>query len=153
MICDIDGTLVPHYQSTPSPKARAFLEMAKSEGVSILLASNNRKLRVSTFAKDLGVPAIHHACKPMSKKVYAAMQELGVQNPSECALIGDQILTDVLVARRLGIAPILVYGAYVEGKKLTDIEITVRTASPILKEYVKRNPVNSTERLCLPKTK
>lgn len=72
----------------------------------MIIVSNNNKERVSYFAKDLSIKAAHHkALKPLKLKLRKILKQY---HRSEVIMIGDQLMTDVLVAKRLGLYTILV---------------------------------------------
>ncbi|MCL2817090.1 MAG: HAD hydrolase-like protein, partial [Clostridiales bacterium] len=75
-------------------------------GMSACLLSNNRGGRVKKVAAQLDVPCIPNALKPFPFGFRKALAVLKVA-PEHAAMIGDQILTDVWGARRVGLLAIL----------------------------------------------
>ena len=73
----------------------------------MLFVSNNTPERVARFAEPLGIPYTADAGKPGVKK-YRALAEKERVSLDGCAVVGDQIFTDVLAASRLGVKSILV---------------------------------------------
>ena len=71
------------------------------------MVSNSRKDRVKVFCKQQNIPCITHARKPFSKGIRACLTEFGLA-PERCALVGDQIYTDVLGANSNKVQSILV---------------------------------------------
>lgn len=103
---DLDNTLVGATVKAPTPEIIEFLNQAKDLGFEVIIVSNNNKERVSYFAKDLSIKAAHHkALKPLKLKLRKILKQY---NRSEVIMIGDQLMTDVLVAKRLGLYTILV---------------------------------------------
>ncbi|WP_343287625.1 YqeG family HAD IIIA-type phosphatase [Turicibacter bilis] len=103
---DLDNTLVGAAVKAPTPEIIEFLNQAKDLGFEVIIVSNNNKERVSYFAKDLSIKAAHHkALKPLKLKLRKILKQY---NRSEVIMIGDQLMTDVLVAKRLGLYTILV---------------------------------------------
>ena len=106
VLFDIDNTLVPH-GAPATEEAIALFERLRSIGLKACLISNNKIGRVKSFADAVGAYYIENAHK-LSKKGYTkAMEEMGttVQNT---LFVGDQLFTDVWVAKRCGIKSILV---------------------------------------------
>lgn len=107
LIMDIDNTLVPYTSPDPTPSARAFLQRLKAEKIKACFISNNHKQRVERFNQSLGLPYIYDAKKPLIAALRKSMKQLGAV-PSQTALLGDQIFTDILAGNRAGITTILV---------------------------------------------
>lgn len=106
ILTDLDNTLVGAAIAEPTPEIVDFLNNAKDLGFEVIIVSNNNKERVSYFAKDLSIKAAHHkALKPLKIKLRKILKQY---NCNEVVMIGDQLMTDVLVAKRLGLYTILV---------------------------------------------
>lgn len=106
-IVDLDNTLVEANRPDPTPKLVSWLDQLQGMGFRVMIVSNNTRTRVSRFATPLQVPFIHHARKPLTGAFKKAMQHLEVK-PEETVVIGDQLFTDVLGAKRMGLFAILV---------------------------------------------
>lgn len=107
LIIDIDNTLVGWDTSLPTLAVKKWLEKLLDMGFDICLVSNNNKKRVMYFAKELNLPFIYQAKKPMKKNFLAAMKILKTTN-EKTAVIGDQIFTDILGGNRLKLTTVLV---------------------------------------------
>lgn len=106
LVCDIDNTLVAHDEAHPNETVVAFIRNIQEQGMKIYLVSNNHHERVHTFAKELQVPCYAFAKKPLKKTYRKIIKDSGFQ-PHEIAAIGDQLLTDVLGANRMGMVAML----------------------------------------------
>lgn len=106
ILFDIDNTLVPHGAPADKRVKKLFLELAEI-GITPCLISNNKLMRVKSFADSLGVLFIENAHKPSAKNYRRAM-ELIHTNTENTVFIGDQLFTDIYGARRAGIKTILV---------------------------------------------
>ena len=106
LVCDIDNTLVAHDEADPSEAVKAFVQSVKAKGIQVVLVSNNVKERVERFAKELDVKTYPFAQKPL-KKTYLKMMKDANCAPDEIAVLGDQLLTDMLGANRVGFYTIL----------------------------------------------
>ncbi len=95
LILDIDNTLVPYEITEPTPEVRAWLESVWAVGIQTAFVSNNHADRVDIFNLTLGCPAFPDSGKPLKKSCTKALEAMGVK-PSETAIIGDQVFTDVL---------------------------------------------------------
>ncbi len=74
----------------------------------LFLLSNSRKPdRPGRYAKRLDIPYLGHAGKPRTAGFEQAMARMG-RTAGQTAMVGDQIFTDILGARRMGILALLV---------------------------------------------
>ena len=108
LMADLDNTLCPYSVGEPDEAMHAWLSDLKAHGVTLFLLSNSRKpKRPAHFADALGIDYLGHAGKP---KVGGYVKTMTDQNVAagECAMVGDQIFTDILGANRAGIRSILV---------------------------------------------
>ncbi len=107
LLCDVDNTLSPYEDAVPNEAVRAWIAAMQANGIGIALVSNNHADRVETYNRDLGLVAFADAGKPSRKMYCRAAEALGVAI-RDCAVLGDQLLTDCWSARRLGIRAIIV---------------------------------------------
>ena len=107
LLIDLDNTVVRRDHDLFTPEAKGWLERAREMGFKICIVSNNSTRRVQNLARQVGVPFVHRAVKPLRRPFYRAMKLLGV-SAAETAVIGDQLFTDVLGGNRAGLYTILV---------------------------------------------
>lgn len=107
VILDIDNTLEPYEHDKPGEHVLAWLKSLKDVGIKAAFVSNNKKSRVETFNKEIGLPAFSKARKPFKKRLLHAMMLMNT-NEKNTISIGDQILTDVWAAHNANIKAILV---------------------------------------------
>lgn len=106
ILTDLDNTLVGASVKKPTQEIIDFLTNAQSLGFEVIIVSNNKKERVLHFAEDLTIKAAHHkALKPLKLKLRRILKQY---DRNQVVMIGDQLMTDVLVAKRLGLYTILV---------------------------------------------
>ena len=135
ILTDLDNTLVGTAVKIPTPEIIAFLEDAKGLGFEIIIVSNNNRDRVSHFAKDLSLTAAHHkALKPLKLKMSRVLKKY---DRSQVVMIGDQLMTDVLVAKRLGLYTILVEPIHL-GSDETSTKINRRLEQVVIKKLRRR---------------
>jgi putative phosphatase len=107
IITDLDNTLVGARVPLATPQLVKWLDDVRDLGFKVVIVSNNNSARVGKFAKPLAIPFVHAARKPANAAFVRALKELGL--PAEkTAVIGDQMMTDVLGGRRMGLFTILV---------------------------------------------
>ena len=106
ILIDADNTLSLHGSQEPHPGVVEWLRKIKESGIPLVIISNNERERVEPFAKKLGLPFIEKSRKPLPSGFRKACRTLGV-SPSETAVVGDQIFTDVLGGNLIGATVIL----------------------------------------------
>ena len=107
LIFDLNNTLAPLNQPIPSKELKdlfAFLEGLKFK---LIILSNSNQNRVTPFKERLNVDASFHSRKP-SKRKYLKILQLYHLKVHEVASIGDQLITDIYGANRMGFTSILV---------------------------------------------
>lgn len=107
IITDLDNTLVGAKVPLATPELVEWLDHVRDLGFKVVIVSNNNQTRVSNFSSPLRIPFVHAARKPANKAFRRALKELGLP-VEQTAVIGDQMLTDVLGGRRMGLYTILV---------------------------------------------
>ncbi|HVB10797.1 MAG TPA: YqeG family HAD IIIA-type phosphatase [Bacillota bacterium] len=107
LIADLDNTLAEWNDAAPTPAVATWLQRAEAAGLRVCILSNNGGERVAAFARGTGLPSVAGAGKPRRGGYRRALGLLGTA-ASETVMVGDQIWTDVLGARRMGMYAILV---------------------------------------------
>ena len=100
VVFDIDNTLVSYDTPRADAELAAFLR-ALADRVPVAFLSNNDEERVALFNADFGFVAVSQAGKPGKKALLSVAARLNV-SPDHILFVGDQLLTDVLCARRAG---------------------------------------------------
>lgn len=107
LIVDLDNTVTCWNSPQVGEAAREWFARAKARGFALCLSSNNGLRRGAPVAASLGLPLVCNAGKPRRRSFRQAMALLG-SRPAETAVIGDQIFTDILGGKRLGLYTVLV---------------------------------------------
>jgi HAD superfamily phosphatase (TIGR01668 family) len=107
LLFDLDNTLAAYDHLLPSEAVKALIQACQDAGMSVTIISNNKKQRVGAYANALQVGFLEQAGKPKRTKLLNFLTQKGYAK-GEVILIGDQLLTDVWLANRLGIASIFV---------------------------------------------
>ena len=95
IITDMDNTLVPWNDRSVYPRLSRWLKNLQDKGFLLYIISNSTPRRGKKLAGELGIPAIWYAIKPRRRAFRRAIKEMGL-SPSQVAVIGDQIFTDIL---------------------------------------------------------
>ncbi len=108
IIFDLDNTLGPWGFTQLDERMQRWLRELEAQGFRLGFVSNDGGRGRETLKVALdGRPVAFRARKPRTQGLQRVLGELGLP-PHQIAMIGDQIFTDVLAARRLGLYAILV---------------------------------------------
>lgn len=136
LLFDLDNTLVPVKTDIPNKKLKELFAYLERDFKIIILSNSNRK-RLIPFKEGLNVDVAASAHKPFKKK-YLKIMELYKFKEYEIAAIGDQLLTDINGANRMGITSILInpIGEYEKfGTKIN------RFIEGFIKRYLKKRNI------------
>jgi HAD superfamily phosphatase (TIGR01668 family) len=107
VIIDLDNTLVAYRQLTPGERDARWIVAARDRGLRVVMVTNNGTPWAAGVARELGIPCIPNARKPLPSGFRRALDVLRL--PREAVIVvGDQLFTDILGAKLLGLAAILV---------------------------------------------
>lgn len=107
LILDMDNTLINYKKEMPE-NIENWAKELNGQGMKLYILSNtNKKKKVISIAKKLGVPYKSFAKKPLKSGFLKVQKELGFK-PEQIAVVGDQIFTDVIGGNRCNMFTILV---------------------------------------------
>lgn len=101
IILDVDNTLLPRDKIEPDEAALRWLQSVRNSGIEIVLLSNNGGQRLQQISEAAQTEVICWAAKPFSWGFKRALKNFS-KKQGKVLVIGDQLLTDVLGAKRLG---------------------------------------------------
>ncbi len=107
LLVDLDNTLLARNSGEVTDEAKQWVSRAKSAGFRVCLVSNNWHERVSGVARELDVDLVAKAVKPLPFAFMFALRKMG-STRRRSATIGDQLFTDVLGGRLLGMKTVMV---------------------------------------------
>ena len=107
ILCDLDNTLTAFFNKDPEDKTIEMVNYLKSIGFNFYVISNNRKNRVTRFCEPLNIKYLWRATKPGVLRVLMFMRKNKIYH-DETVIIGDQILTDIVLANKLEIKSVLI---------------------------------------------
>ncbi len=108
IIFDLDNTLVPWNDWTVCPEIKEWMGQVKEAGFSSCIVSNNNSRRGKELSEVFDLPAFWKAVKPRRRSFRKALELMALE-PSQTAVIGDQVFTDILGGNRMGLYTILVH--------------------------------------------
>jgi len=95
ILLDVDNTLAVYEKQEPAEGIPEWIREMKDAGFQMMIVSNNSAERVAPFAKRVGVDFMPKSKKPLGVGIIRACRKMNVSR-RETAMIGDQILTDIL---------------------------------------------------------
>jgi uncharacterized protein len=115
---DLDNTIISYDETILNEKHIEFLnDLSKTFKIAVL--SNSGYKRVSNALSQVSFPYVYHSVKPLKFGFKKALK-MTKSKPSEVLVVGDQIMTDVLGAHRMGIRVSLIESV----KRKSDRNIT-----------------------------
>jgi HAD superfamily phosphatase (TIGR01668 family) len=107
VVLDLDNTIVPWNTSDVSPQVKQWVLLLKSARIGVCVLTNNYTRRASKVADELEIPIIKAAFKPSPLAFRSALRRMSIA-PPEGAVVGDQVYTDVLGGKLVGMRAVLV---------------------------------------------
>lgn len=107
LLFDLDNTLVPISAKKPNKRLKDLILKLKKMGFKVIIFSNSNKRRLLPFKNELDIDCSASSRKPHPGKFLQVLKIYGF-SISEVAIIGDQLLTDIIGGNRVGITTILV---------------------------------------------
>jgi len=152
ILSDLDNTLISYDEFVPNKENIELFQKLEEIGFEIILVSNNIPSRISEYTKHTSIKGFANARKPLNiglKKAFRSGTRTYQKN--EVLVIGDQLMTDVWGANRMGLYSILVNPI----KKKTEKWYTKMNRKTEVKmiERIKKEMPDTFERLGLEKRK
>ncbi len=102
---DFDNTIISYEDNKLSKKNLDLFKKLKKMGFECFIISNSNYKRISKFSEQLNIEVYYNSMKPLKKNYRKILKKF---NREKCAFIGDQLMTDVLGAKRNNLFVILV---------------------------------------------
>ena len=106
LIFDLDNTLGSTKDMVCPKKASDFLNYLQND-FKVIVSSNSKKSRVSNFLKNTNCDYVYLSLKPTLRSLRLIKKKYKISY-QEMVIIGDQIMTDILVGNRCRLMTILV---------------------------------------------
>jgi HAD superfamily phosphatase (TIGR01668 family) len=106
IVLDLDNTCCAYHQPELADGVAAWVAAALERGLRIVMLSNNFSERVAAAGAQLGVPTVPNALKPLPFGFLRALKLLGTRR-RQTVVIGDQVFTDMLGGKLLGLRTVL----------------------------------------------
>lgn len=106
IMLDVDNTLSTHHGQVLTDGLEDWLLYMKESGIKIMVLSNSKRERVEPFAAKINLPFISLGLKPLPFGYIRALKALGTKR-CETAIVGDQIFTDIIGGKAVGVKTVL----------------------------------------------
>lgn len=107
LFCDVDNTLCDVTSGGCSREAAAFLvSLKRAQIIPVLFTNNTRAHFERVFAGHPDCASVTFCCKPLPFSIRQVLRAYGLR-PSQAAILGDQLYTDMLAGHLAGIRTIL----------------------------------------------
>jgi HAD superfamily phosphatase (TIGR01668 family) len=107
LLLDLDNTVLPRDTNVVPDTSKSWVAELKERGFKVCAVSNNWHERVRVVAAELGVEIVDHAVKPLPFAFLRALARVDGRT-REAAVVGDQLFTDILGGKLLGMRTVLV---------------------------------------------
>jgi len=140
LILDIDNTLID-FDRNLSENVKKWCYNLKEKGIKMCILSNTNKFdKVEKVSKELELNYIYFAKKPLKAGFKKAKKLLELENVN-IAVVGDQIFTDVIGAKRSKMYSILVKPIDKRDHLMTKIKRPLEKL--IIKNFLKKQQINN----------
>lgn len=134
LILDVDNTLIDFEKQMPEG-TKEWVEEMKKHGIKFCILSNsNHEKKVSKVAKELDIPFLYFAKKPFKIGFQRAKKLLELEEKN-IAVVGDQIMTDIIGANRSNMFSVLVKPVDKKDYFVTKVKRPIENL--IIKRYLK----------------
>ncbi len=108
ILTDLDNTLISYQETEPTQRIREVFQKLQELGFEIILVSNNHFPRIEHFSKSLQIQGYANMHKPLLHRFKYVINRTKGYSLNQIVVIGDQVMTDIFGANRLGVYSILV---------------------------------------------
>lgn len=135
LILDVDNTLID-FDKNLSEEIVKWCNNLKQNGIKICILSNTNKIeKVTKVANKLELKFYYFAKKPTKSGFKKAQKYLNFE-PSEIAVVGDQIFTDIIGGNRMEMFSILVKP--IDTRDILATRIKRPLENLVIKRYLKK---------------
>ena len=117
LLLDVDCTLKRYTRPMPAQDVLDWIDAMRRAGIFLCLVSNGKGPRIAQTAAKLNLPYIALALKPLPRGCRRALKEYSLR-AGETAMVGDQLLADIVAGNMAGLTTILVTPIHPEEEHL-----------------------------------
>ncbi|TET54723.1 MAG: YqeG family HAD IIIA-type phosphatase [Actinobacteria bacterium] len=146
IIIDLDNTLIPRDKKDTPSRLIEWLDNIEKNDLRLCVVSNNKHSRGKAISEKINRPVVSMARKP-SRSAFKKALDILKTPEDKTVVIGDQIFTDVMGGRRMGLKTILVVP--LKGKDFFTTALIRRLEWRILRRLIKDNRLQKNKGLQL----
>ena len=136
ILADLDNTLDSYKAMVPSSRVFELKKKLEEVGIELIVISNNKEKRVKPYANALSVRYLYSTHKPFSKRLIKFLDSNKIDK-NFVLFVGDQLLTDVVMANKAHIKIMLTEKIVKEDQWTTHFNRLIDR--PIRHHLVKKN--------------
>lgn len=106
LLLDVDNTMSTHHGTILTEGLMEWIAKMQQSGIKLMVLSNSKRKRIEPLAARIGLPFISLGCKPLPTGYLRGVKKLG-EKRKNVAIVGDQIFTDILGGKIVGVKTIL----------------------------------------------
>lgn len=107
VISDLDNTLLPWNVMDATEELKSWAQDMHEAGITVIILSNNHGERVKRVADQADIVYQGDARKPLKKGMKRLIARFHV-DVEKTVFVGDQLLTDIFLANRIGMRSVFV---------------------------------------------
>ncbi len=107
LLFDLDSTLMASKSGCYTEKTKQWLDKVRQNFFIAIVSNNKNEKYIEKVKKITDFPVLFNAKKPRTEEVEKFLEKHNLQ-VSDCVLVGDRPLTDILCGKKLGCKTILV---------------------------------------------
>ena len=99
LMLDFDNTIMAYPERLDPPWFKKWYESIREVGIRVCVVTNSRKPKARDFCRRWNIPIVSRARKPSPRALERVWTRYHVSR-EQCAMVGDQIFTDIRAANR-----------------------------------------------------
>lgn len=107
ILTDFDNTLIAWNQPAANRRLHEWVAAMHAANIRVVVVSNNNHRRLKKALNEFNIPFVSRALKPLGVGINQAIKEFKLDK-AHTVMVGDQLLTDILAANRVGVRSLLV---------------------------------------------
>jgi uncharacterized protein len=108
LLLDMDNTITRWEERSVPPEQLNWLQLVKDSGIGLRLLSNGLPHKLAAVERQTGIEHVEgRPMKPFPTAFLLGLRELQLA-PAQVMMVGDSVVTDIMIANRLGLWTCLV---------------------------------------------
>lgn len=107
ILFDFDNTIIEKEKTKCTNKHKELFAKLKKDFKIVIISNTSNEKKIKSFADKCNIDYISFALKPLKRGFNKALKKYNLKKDQMC-MVGDQLLTDILGAKRFNIKAVLV---------------------------------------------